>query len=234
MFSVARSRFALPTQFIFLAVNFLGMLFAVVYDRRTPDLYTNDVHSKTGWIITWIASAWVFMGLVEAYTSRAKAHSMEDHVAQPVSSAAMAQYQRVQDAQLTNFSRWSHDSGHGTERNSSSLYGHSRSPSVESENQQLGEPQSPLHHDEEAFDDGDDAEKRGFLRNTSVDRFFGRNFSRIASFGGTLKMMRFLYVVIDRTILIQGFVAITSGTVVYGGIGVSVLDVPSSTSADAV
>ncbi|KAF2813745.1 uncharacterized protein BDZ99DRAFT_223941 [Mytilinidion resinicola] len=217
MFSVSRSRFALSAQFIFLIVNAFGMLFGIIYDRKTPNLYANNAHSKTGWIITWIASAWVFMALVQAYTSRAKAHSMEDHIAQPVSSAAMAQYHRVEDAQ-PNFSRWSNDSGHGTERNSSSLCGHSRSPSVESENQQYNEPQSPYHHDDdEPFDN--DAEKRGFLRNTSVDRFLGRNISRLASFGRLLKTMRFLYVVIDRTILIQGFVAVTSGTVVYGGIG---------------
>jgi len=131
----------------------------------------------------------------------------------------MAQYQRVQDAQLPNFSRWSNDSGQGTERNSSSLCGHSRSPSVESENQPFNEPQSLYHHDdeEEAFEG--DVEKRGFLRNTSVDRFLGRNISRIASFRQTLKIMRLFYVIIDRTILIQGFVAFLSGTVVYGGIG---------------
>jgi len=224
MFSVARSRFALPTQFVFLVVNAFGMLFGIIYGRKTPDLYANNAHSKTGWIITWIASAWVFMALVQAYTSRTKAHSMENSVAQPVSSAAMAQYQRVQDAQLPTFSRWSNDSGQGTERNSSSLCGHSRSPSVESENQPFNEPRSPYLHDddEEAFEG--DVEKRGFLRDTSVDRFLGRNISRIASFGQALKIMRLFYVIIDRTILIQGFVAFLSGTVVYGGIGVSTLE----------
>lgn len=219
MLSIARSRFSLITQFAFLVVNASGLLIGVIYDHKTPELYENNSHSKIGWAITWIASAWVFMGLVQAYTDRTKSHSMEDHTAQPVSVAAMAQYQRVQDAELPNISRWSNDSGQGTERNSASLCGHSRSPSVESENQQFPEPQHAYHQDDdEGFDD--DAEKRGFLRNTSVDRFLSRNIPRFAV-GRTLKAIRILYVVIDRSILILGFLAITTGTVVYGGIGVS-------------
>jgi hypothetical protein len=219
MLSIARSRFSLPAQFIFLIVNAFGLLIGIIYDRKTPDLYENNSHSKIGWAITWIASAWVFMGLVRAYTDRTKAHSMEDHAARPISAAAMAQYQRVQDAELPNISRWSNDSGQGTERNSASLCGHSRSPSVESGNQQFPEPQHTYHQDDdEGFDE--DAEKRSFLRNTSVDQFLSRNVPRF-TVGRTLKVVRVLYVMIDRSIIMLGFLAITSGTVVYGGIGVS-------------
>lgn len=76
-------------------------------------------------------------------------------------------------------------------------------------------------HDE--LDDVDlDAEKRGFLQDTVVDRFFSRHVARFAV-GKPLKVLRLLYVIIDRTIIVQGFVAIMSGTVVYGGIGVSSL-----------
>ena len=219
MLSIARSRFSLITQFAFLVVNAFGLLIGVIYDRKTPELYGNNSHSKIGWAITWIASAWVFMGLVQAYTDRTKAHSMEDYAAQPVSVAAMTQYQRVQDAGLPNISRWSNDSGQGTERNSASLCGHSRSPSVESGNQQFPEPQRAYYQDDdEGFDD--DAEKRGFLQSTFVDRFLSRNIPRFAV-GRTLKAIRILYVMIDRSILMLGFLAITTGTVVYGGIGVS-------------
>ena len=73
--------------------------------------------------------------------------------------------------------------------------------------------------DEDDFDE-DATEKRGFLKNTTVDRFFSRNVARFAK-GRPLKTLRFFYVVIERLILILGFVALTSGTVVYGGIGVS-------------
>jgi hypothetical protein len=187
-----------------------------VYDRRTPALYANNSHSKTGWAITWIASAWAFLALIQMYTGRSRADSMDDEPTQPMTTANMAQYQRVKDEELPNPSRWSNDSGQGTERNSESLY--SRSPSVESENQSFAGPtRKYTHEDLDSFDD-DVSEKHGFLRNTSVDKFFSRNVARFVA-GRTLKFIRIVYVVLERTMIIQGLVAIATGTVVYGGIG---------------
>jgi hypothetical protein len=218
MLSIARSRFTLPVQLAFLVVNAFALVLGLVYNHKTPELYENNSHSKTGWIITWIASAWVFMALIQLYTGRSGVHSMEDEAAQPMTTANMARYQRVHD-EFPDPSRYSNDSGQGTERNSSSLFGHSRSPSVESENQQFtGPTRSYTQDDGDSFDDA--LEKHGFLRNTSVDRFFSRNVARFAV-GRTLGAIRFFYVVFERTILIQGLVAIANGTVVYGGIGVS-------------
>jgi len=214
MFSIARSRFTLPSQLAFLALNALALVLGVIYNHKTPDLYLNDSHSKTGWIITWIASAWVFMWVVQIYTKTSESHD-EDRVAHSMTAANMARYQRVHE-ESPYTSRWSNDSGQGTERNSASLFGHSRSPSVESENQQFS---APTHLDSLNDDDYLDgtAEKRGFLRNTKVDRFFSRNVARFAV-GRTLKAIRFFYVMFERTILVQGLVAICTGTVVYGGI----------------
>lgn len=219
MLSIARSRLALPSQFLFLVVNAFALLLGVIYNQKTPELYENNSHSKIGWIITWIASAWVFMALVQRYAGL-QSHATDDQLAaHSMTAANMAQYQRVQNMEISAAPRWSNDSGQGTERNSSSLYGHSRSPSVESENQLfLGQTPRYTEENDDSFDD--DAEKRGFLKNTPVDRFFSRHLARFAV-GRPLKVLRFFYVVIDRTIIIQGLVAIASGTVVYGGIGVS-------------
>ena len=219
IFSIARSRFTLPAQFIFLVANAFALMLGVVYQHKTPDLYENNSHGKIGWVITWIASAWVFVALVETYASKISAPSLDSGSSQPISSAAMAQYQRVQDAELPNLSRWSNDSGQGTERNSVSLCGHSRSPSVESEDQQfVGPTRRYTQDDDNSLDDV--TEKRGFLRNNSVDGFFLRTVNRFAV-GRPLKIMRISYVIVERVILILGFLAITTGTVVYGGIGVS-------------
>lgn len=219
MLSIARSRLAIPSQFLFLIVNALALLLGVVYNHKTPELYENNAHSKMGWLFTWIASAWVFMALVQVYVGRTKDDSIDGFETQPMTAANMAQYQRVQDEELPQTPRWSNDSGQGTERNSASLYGHSRSPSVESENQQFAGPTRRYTRDEDDHLE-DLTEKRGFLHNNAVDRFFSRNVARFAA-GKPLKWMRFFYVVVERTILIMGFFALTTGTVVYGGIGVS-------------
>ncbi|CAO2656168.1 Nn.00g049710.m01.CDS01 [Neocucurbitaria sp. VM-36] len=217
MFSIARSRFTLPSQLAFLIVNAFALVLGLVYNHKTPQLYENSSHTKTAWVITWIASAWVFMALIQTYTGSSQARSTEDEDVQQMTTANMARYQRVQDEELPDPSRWSDDSGQGTERNSASLFSHSRSPSVESETQQFAGPTRRYTHDDlDSFDE--ETEKRGFLRNTSVNNFVSRSLAGFAV-GRTLKVMRFFYVLCERTILIQGLIAIANGTVVYGGIG---------------
>ncbi|KAK8218063.1 hypothetical protein IWZ01DRAFT_537719 [Phyllosticta capitalensis] len=212
MLSIARSRLALPAQFLFLASQGVALFTGIIYDAKTPDLYPNDAHSKLRWIIFWISAAWVALGLVNLYadwSNRSKT--------QPLSTALMAQYQRLQQAQQTAPNRMSYDSGQGTERNSGSLFGHSpSSPCTESEERRHFQDD---HDDYEAaaFDDADAVEeKRGFLRNTRVDRFMSRVVPRIGDC--PLKIMRFFYVLIERLILVLGFVSVATLTTTVGGI----------------
>jgi hypothetical protein len=211
MLSIARSRFTLLSQLAFLATNAFALVLGVAYKHNTPGLYANNAHGKTGWIITWIASAWVFMRVIQMYTGP-EFREDEPHT---MTAANMARYQLVHD-EVEDPARYSNDSGQGTERNSSSLFSHSRSPSVESENQQFIGQDGP-HTEEDANSFDDPSEKRGLLRNTSVDRFFSRNVGRFVA-GRTLKVIRSVYVVFERTLLVQGLVAILTGTVVLGGI----------------
>ncbi|KAL6705276.1 hypothetical protein ACN47E_007086 [Coniothyrium glycines] len=216
MLSIARSSFTQACQLVFLAINSVALVLGLVYNHSTPELYANDSHRKTGWIVTWVASAWVFMALVEAFASRKDTPEASDEAAQLMTTDNMARYLRVQDEEEIPKPRWSHDSGQGTERNSASLYGHSRSPSVETENQHYETPSGPFHDDIDSFDA--EAEKRGFLHNIPVERFFSQKIARFAV-GRTLKVMRFVSIVLERTLLVQGLVAIATGSVVYGGIG---------------
>lgn len=213
MLSIARSRFVLPTQFVFLFVNALALLIGVVYKHKTPELYENNAHNKTGWAITWIASAWVFMALIQSYMDHDQAHSFADEATQPLNAENMAQYQHVKEEDVESPYRYSNDSGQGTERNSASLYGHSRSPSVESENQQFSGPTRRNTHDE--LDDLEDVSLE--KPKSGLDSFFSRNVARFVA-GRTAKVVRALYVVFERTMVLQGLVAILTGTVVYGGI----------------
>lgn len=206
MLSLARSRLTVPAQFLFLALQGLTLLVGIVYDAKTPDLYENNAHSKLRWPLFFITGIWVFLGLVNFYVDRNKT-SEDSH--QPLSAAVMARYQRLQQAPEP--SRYSHDSGQGTERNSTSLYGHSRSPSAESAN--IASP----YHDADLEDVVDFEEKRGVLRNNRVDRLMARFVPHMAA-GRSLKVMRLVYTLIERTILLLGFVLLMMGTITMGGI----------------
>ncbi|UPX19172.1 uncharacterized protein EKO05_0009442 [Ascochyta rabiei] len=214
MLSIARSRYVLPLQFVFVVVNASALLVGVVYSHKTPELYENNAHSKTGWAVTWIASAWVFMALIQSYMDRDQGHSFEDETLAPLNAANIAQYQRVKEEDVESPYRFSNDSGQGTERNTASLCGHSRSPSIESEDQQFAAPARRYTHDE--LDELEDV--RLEKPRSSLDSFFSRTVARFVA-GKTAKVVRSLYVVFERTMVIQGLVAILSGTVVYGGIG---------------
>lgn len=64
MLSIAQSRYTLIIQAVFLASNTVGVILAIIYNAKTPDLYPNNAHHKVGWIITWIVSAHVLLHLV--------------------------------------------------------------------------------------------------------------------------------------------------------------------------
>ncbi|KAH7394086.1 integral membrane protein [Phaeosphaeria sp. MPI-PUGE-AT-0046c] len=216
MLSIARSRYTLFSQSAFLMINALALVLGLVYNQKTPELYAENAHSKIGWIVTWIASAWIFLAILQMYAQQSQTVVDLGDTTHTMTVANMARYQRVHD-ELPNSSRFSNDSGQGTERNSTSLFGHSRSPSVESESQQFaGRTRKCIKDDDDSFDD--ESENQGFLRRESMGRCFSRYGACFAA-GRTLKAIRFLHVVFERTLLVQGLVAIASGTIVYGGIG---------------
>ncbi|KAJ6170979.1 hypothetical protein N7470_000046 [Penicillium chermesinum] len=98
MLSVARSRLAIPSQFLFMIVNVVGLLFGIIYNSQTPDLYENNAHHKIGWIATWVIGTQIHATFLPVAT--------DDHEnAYPC--GPLHEY------------RWSRDSGQGTEPGSS-------------------------------------------------------------------------------------------------------------------
>ncbi|KAI5198492.1 hypothetical protein AUEXF2481DRAFT_44233 [Aureobasidium subglaciale EXF-2481] len=196
MFSIARSRFTIPAQFAFLAVNAVGLFSSIIYDAKTPDLYPNNAHHKMGWAVTWIAVAWFLMTFVNLYMA------ISERVKQrhEMTTDNIAQYDRLQEH------RWSGDSGH----DSATLCSGSRSPSSDS---------VPLHKFETPEDgDGDlVSEEQGFIQKNPVDRFLSRRVPRISSVRA-LTAFRVVSTLIERCMPVLGSVSLISGGVVFGGI----------------
>jgi hypothetical protein len=208
MLSIARSRYTLATQFLFLATNALGLALGVSYNANTPDLYPNNAHHKIGWIATWIVSAQVLIsvaGRVAGVMSRDAAKrngNQEEQAFIPVSTENMAEH----DAILGKF-RHSDDSGHGTERNTESLRDNSLSASGQD---------SPSHGHEQMADyiEDEDLELKEFELSTPKNKAH----SLIAKAAGKIssrawKVLLFGYNVVDRTILVLGYVALATGIV---------------------
>lgn len=220
MFSVAQSRFALPAQAIFFMANAVGLFLGTVYNAKTPDLYENNAHHKMGWVFTWFAAAWIVLGVLNIYAGRyMRSSSSRRHSGQLISVANMTRYSRLQHegGQTSPERRWSRDSGQGTERNSDSLFG-AGSPSAESEARPFEEP-LPMYNTHEFDDETGEPEKRGFLRNTRVDRFMTKNIHRVSS--KFVLASKVIYIAFERLLLPLGFSALLTGIITYGGFFVS-------------
>lgn len=210
MFSIAASRYRFLVQFIFLAVNGIGLFLATIYNASTPDLYPNNAHHKLGWVLTWVLVAQVVMGVISTYTKRASGDHRGAFI--PISTANMEQHLRMHaHLQSPSSCRFSNDSGQGTELNTESL----RSQSISSNHSD--EHQLPELHPQE---DDEEDEKHGVMRGGKVDRFLAKRIPRLLS-SRVLRFLGFFYNVVDRVILILGFVALTTGIVTYGGFFVS-------------
>lgn len=196
-------------QFVFLAVNAIGILLATIYNASTPDLYPNNAHHTLGWVVTWIMVAQIVMGVITIYTGRQE----KKPTYLPVSSEAMAEHHRWQGLRSPQAGRFSNDSGQGTERNTESLRSQSISSSGASEDQLPSPLQRPTAGES-------NVERQGLLRGTKVDQFLSKRIPGMLS-SRVLRVGQFLYDVVDRTILLVGFAALTSGIVTYSGLFVS-------------
>ena len=216
MLSLARYRYALVAQLSFLGVHGLGLLLGAIYSGKTPDLYENNAHNKIGWIVTWVVLAQTANGIIKLYESGTNAHTLdteEQTAFLPISHEVMADHHQQHGVRTPEHYRYSRDSGQGTEPDSP---GNETCSPLE-ENEDLDHFNFHRHQQvdaEESFD-----EKRAVPRFPAIDRLASR-FSALVP-KRAVTFMNMVYDVLNGLILLLGFVAITTGIVVYGGIFVS-------------
>ncbi len=213
MFSISRSRYTLPTQFAFLLLNGLGISLALIYNVNSPNLYENNAHHTIGWIATWVVTAQIVMSLLFLYSGRTKKSQSQpnEHTSfLPTSTEHMSQ----RNTDPYHDYRWSGDSGQGTERSSRDV-----SPS---DPQRFSKPELG---DDDEDEEGVPMEKpllqrRSRFRIRIVVNFLSARIPVLFS-AKLLKIIEIAYEIVDRTILILGFVGLLSGGVIYAGIFVS-------------
>lgn len=199
MFSIAKSRYTFLMQFIFFALHTIGVFVGTLYNANTPDLYENNAHHKMGWIFTWFALAWVLIGIINTYATRTPSYKS-------IFGIRKTSYQKLTQDDDAQERRWSGDSGNGTGTSPSSERG---LPSFSGELPQFTDTV-----------DEDEPEKIVMLRNTKVEKLLLRHIRKYA-IGTPLLVLRIIYGVFDRTLLLLGFTALCTGFVTFGGIFVS-------------
>lgn len=208
MLSTARSRYHLPAQVVFHICHGLGIFTSLVYNHSVPDIYyKHNAHHPVGWVVTSFTIVWTLASLFRAYGEYGSKSVISAHGPSMISQAE-TQYSEIQQYTDQTPPRWSEDSGMSSSRQNSSdaLY------------QKPEEPQSPTRDEERSEDfEGIEPEKRGFLGHANVDRFISRRIRRLATPRGC-RTVRFGHIFLEKVLLLLGFVALTTGFVVYGGI----------------
>jgi hypothetical protein len=209
MLSIARSKYHLPAQLVFHSINGLGMFTGFVYNHSTPDLYVNNSHHPIGWVVTPLTVLWTFLSLVVAYTNVQKKHEHQTAVLRASS------HSRVEDASFEDYVdspstyRYSRDSGN--------FSGGSRSNSSDSIFEK--DETIPLQNDQDHgdFEARDTAEAHSFLRGNKLARALtcAARFTSHVRVSATLRVSQ---IVLEKFLLLLGFLAITSGFIVYGGL----------------
>lgn len=216
MLSIARSRLSLIFHLSFLALNSLGVLLATIYNMNTPDLYPNNAHHTLGWLLAWVVCAQACLAFLHRYIGVTESDGCVDERTTfiPISMEAMEEHGRVLSLRNVPDHRFSDDSGQGTERNTESL----RSQSLSSNDRDNENLDSPLDREYEV--NLEPAEKDRLLSDNALDRFFSKKLPSLIT-SRILRVLVLIYEIINRLILILGFIALATGIVTYGGIFVS-------------
>ncbi|CAG8025636.1 unnamed protein product [Penicillium olsonii] len=201
MLSVARSRLALPSQFLFTVINAFGLLLGIIFNDQTPDLYANNAHHKIGWVASSVIFVQVLLALLFTLAGRGESSQVSydhgEHAAfLPVATDDHDDRYRIHEH------RWSRDSGQGTESNSSI-----HSPGSPSES----------HAGYDGFEKPEMPKFAPRRWDSRVSQFLSQRLPGLVS-GSLHRGLRVVYDVIDRIILPFGFAALATGAVTYGGI----------------
>ncbi|KAL8821342.1 MAG: hypothetical protein Q9223_000607 [Gallowayella weberi] len=212
MLSIARSHLALVTQIGFFVLNAFGLLVSIIYNGKTPDLYENNLHHKFGWFITAVVLAQIMVGVLRHGANSKDAGEAlveERHAFMPVSTDHMTGYQQLHPQSVASMHRYSHDSGHGTEPDSS------RSSSLAGRGDEKDEETDRFRDHAHNFSTADLDSPT--LPGTAKPSGFAFRISQLIP-SQVMKLMTAFYDAVDILILIAGFVAILTGFITYGGV----------------
>lgn len=209
MLSIARSRYHIPAQILFHAVNGLGLFTGFIYNHATPDLYVNNSHHPIGWIVTAFTVVWTLLSIASTFAARQR---LAPRTAQrpSIAQGMLRHHHLEQYLDSPQNDRFSSDSGN--------FSGESRANSSESIFQKEHVPEQPFLGQEESEDDSrDHDEGQSFLGRSRVSRFMAHSAKRFSG-AKAIAALRLSQVVLEKLLLIMGFLAITTGFIVYGGI----------------
>lgn len=191
-------------QLVFGLLNAISILFAIVYNAKTPDLYPNNAHHKIGWIITCVVCGQIAIGLAGGITKMVKKFSAKR------SSFSAGERRAFLTPILTSGDQ---STSPGSPQNASPTSFVFRNSSVSTAYDEMAEDLP----DPKDYDLDDYNSPRAASPIVSPDDLHKVTYPKLAVFAPSqlFKSFTLLYKVVDRIILPFGFIALTTGIITF-------------------
>ncbi|RDA90094.1 hypothetical protein CP533_4694 [Ophiocordyceps camponoti-saundersi (nom. inval.)] len=197
MLSLAGSRLTLVSQYWFLGLNALGLVFGTVYNAKTPDLYPSNAHGKVGWFISWIAAAQVLLSLMGWAGGIVRNRSPS-----PSSESLISDHRCLDRGMTVVNGRFSCDSNWDANPGRKAPTQPSAPALADTDYETI-----PTRCSDEAIEHAVISESSSAPSTLTRDRVV---FVRV------YRLFTFVYRVIDRILLPSGFIALTTGVATFG------------------
>lgn len=205
-------------RFIFLVLSGLGLVFAIILNTKTADLYPGNAHHTIGWVATTMVAIHALTDILIRSTKWSKRNHSE------AGEGARLSFRPSIKKTRQSIYRWLPGIKGQVSRISPDNHGYNILEIRQ--HCPVGELESSETVKDEEEGEGEDeckslvSDQRSLLRTNSLHKDFSRRISGPA-FSKLLRMCKFLYKVIDWTILVVGYITLVTGGVTYTGIFVS-------------
>ena len=204
MLNIAKSNLRYPSQIAFLGLHGIGTIFGLAYNSRTPDLYPRASHSGLGWALSVLISAHFIIGIVKDSIGRTSDSGTKDERV-PFIKEATGMMTREEEHNMEASNQLNRSSS----SRAASPYPELSESSIETDSETLFDVH--LHYNsrlEHRYDE---------------PMTWSRRWANVSGSNLLVRILDLWFSIVDRGLLILGFVAICTGIVTMTGIFVRML-----------
>lgn len=204
MLNIAKSNLRYPSQIAFLGLHGIGTIFGLAYNSRTPDLYQKASHKGLGWALSALVFVHFIIGIVKDSIGRTSDSGTKDERA-PFIAEATGRMTKEEEGNMEASNRPSRSSS----SRAASPYPELSDSSIETDSETLLDVH--LHHNsrlKHAYDE---------------PMTWSRRWANVSGSNLVVRILDLWFGIVDRGLLILGFVAICTGVVTMAGIFVRML-----------
>ncbi|OBT61438.1 hypothetical protein VE03_08951 [Pseudogymnoascus sp. 23342-1-I1] len=199
MLNIAKSSLRYPSNIAFLGLHSIGTIFGLAYNSKTPDLYPKALHDSLGWALSALIFAHFIIGIVRDCIGRTSGSGTKDERTPFIAEATR---------RMTSEEERNMEASNQPSRSSSSR--------VTSPYPELSE--SSIETDSETIFDVHLHYNSRLEHRYDKPMTWSRRWANVSGSNLLVQILDLWFGIVDRGLLVLGFVAICTGIVTMAGI----------------